>query len=223
MASGPWDGPDERDGWEVARTGMMEGMDARRAGPDDLELVADTLALAFSADPAWTWVFHDPGCCTEQLRSVWSLLLRASVRHAWIWTTPGAGAVTQWVPPGVAELTPAEELAMGRLVDELLGPEVWRATALFERFEAARPKAPEHYYLSLFGTRPEARGQGLGMALLADNLARIDAEGMPAYLESTNPVNLGRYRSVGFVDAGQFALPDGGPQVTTMWREPRTA
>ena len=59
------------------------------------------------------------------------------------------------------------------------------------------------------------------MALLADNLARVDADGMPAYLESTNPVNLARYRSVGFVDADRFALPDGGPVVTTMWREPR--
>ena len=57
------------------------------------------------------------------------------------------------------------------------------------------------------------------MALLADNLARIDAEGRPCYLESTNPVNLDRYRSVGFADHGEFSLPDGGPTVTTMWRE----
>jgi GNAT superfamily N-acetyltransferase len=201
---------------------MMEPMDVRRAGPDDLELVADTLALAFSADPAWTWVFDDPTRCTEQLRSVWGLLLRASVGHGWIWMTAGAGAVTQWVPPGVDELTPEEELAMGRLMDELLGADVWRATALVERFGAARPAGPDHYYLSLFGTRPDARGRGLGMALLADNLARVDAEGMPAYLESTNPVNLDRYRSVGFVDADVLALPDGGPVVTTMWREPRS-
>ena len=35
-------------------------MDARIAGPDDLAHVADTLALAFDADPAWSWVFDDP-------------------------------------------------------------------------------------------------------------------------------------------------------------------
>jgi hypothetical protein len=58
------------------------------------------------------------------------------------------------------------------------------------------------------------------MALLADNLARIDAEGAPAYLESTNPANLDRYRSAGFVDRDEFALGDAGPVVTTMWREP---
>jgi GNAT superfamily N-acetyltransferase len=104
---------------------------------------------------------------------------------------------------------------------EFLGDDVWRATALVEQFGAARPDGPDHYYLSLFGTRPEHRGRGLGMALLADNLARVDAEGRPAYLESTNPANLERYRSVGFVDAATIVLPRGGPTVTTMWREPR--
>ena len=58
------------------------------------------------------------------------------------------------------------------------------------------------------------------MALLADNLARIDAEGRPAYLESTNPANLERYRSFGFADRGTFTLGDDGPAVTTMWRDP---
>lgn len=59
------------------------------------------------------------------------------------------------------------------------------------------------------------------MALLADNLARIDAGHEPSYLESTNPSNLDRYRSVGFEVVGGFALPGGGPYVTTMWRRAR--
>ena len=85
-------------------------------------------------------------------------------------------------------------------------------------FDAAHPSAPDQQYLSLFGTRPDRRGGGRGTVLLADNPARIDAEGAPAYLGSTNPANLDRYRSVGFVDHGESALPDGGPVVTTMWR-----
>jgi hypothetical protein len=47
-----------------------------------------------------------------------------------------------------------------------------------------------------------------------------DAIDMPAYLESTNPGNLQRYASVGFEVFGTFDLPDDGPTVTTMWREP---
>jgi hypothetical protein len=35
------------------------------------------------------------------------------------------------------------------------------------------------------------------MALLSHTLAELDANGHAAYLESTNPANLDRYRSVG--------------------------
>jgi len=199
---------------------MMGEMDTRRAGPDDLPAVAATLAAAFDADPAWTWVFPDPDRRPDQLRAFWMLLLEGAVDLGWVWTTPDAGAATLWIPPGEPELAPAQAAREGALWEELLGPDVWRATILGEAFERAHPKFPEHYYLSLFGTRPDRRGQGLGMSLLADNLARIDAEGVPAYLESTNPVNLDRYRSVGFADHGEFRLGDDGPAVTTMWRAP---
>lgn len=40
--------------------------------------------------------------------------------------------------------------------------------------------------------------------MLAANLARIDGEGMAAYLESTNSANTARYASVGFQVTGGF-------------------
>ena len=195
-------------------------MEARRAGPDDLPEVAVTLAAAFDADPAWTWVFPDPERRPVQLRALWMLLLEGAVDLGWVWTTPDAGAATLWIPPGEPELAPAQAAQEGALWEELLGPDVGRSTMMGEAFERAHPKVPEHYYLSLFGTRPDQRGKGLGMSLLADNLARIDAEGAPAYLESTNPANLDRYRSIGFADHGGFRLGEAGPVVTTMWRAP---
>jgi len=124
-------------------------------------------------------------------------------------------------PPGLPELAEPEASKLGPLFDELLGPGAVRAHDLMKAFEDARPAGPDHFYLSLLGTRSDARGQGIGMALLADNLARIDAEGVPAYLESTNDANLDRYRSVGFVDHGAFTVSGGGPTVTTMWRDAR--
>ena len=59
------------------------------------------------------------------------------------------------------------------------------------------------------------------MALLGENLERIDAQHAPAYLESSNPGNLDRYERVGFVPIGEFRLPDERTVVTTMWRDPR--
>jgi hypothetical protein len=54
------------------------------------------------------------------------------------------------------------------------------------------------------------------MALLAENPSRIDKDPMPAYLESSNPANLGRYESVGFEPVGEFPLPEGNLVVTAM-------
>jgi hypothetical protein len=59
------------------------------------------------------------------------------------------------------------------------------------------------------------------MALLEHDLELIDAEGFPAYLESSNPANNDRYAGVGFQVVGQFGYPGGGPVVTTMWRGAR--
>ena len=94
---------------------------------------------------------------------------------------------------------------------------------IFDRFEGSHPRDRPHYYLSLLGTHNDHRGKGIGMGLLADNLAAIDAEGMPAYLESTNPANHARYERLGFVQVGEFSLPSDGPQVATMWREASAA
>jgi GNAT superfamily N-acetyltransferase len=196
-------------------------MDARRAVTADLSAVATTLAGAFRDDPAWAWVFTDRATRGAKLTAVWSLLLEGSVDYGWVWMTSGAEAATLWIPPGLPELAEPQAARIGPLLHELLGPDVGRVDALMERFMTAHPAAPDHYYLSLFGTRPDCRGRGIGMALLADNLDRVDAEGEPAYLESTNAANLERYRSVGFVDRGAFDLPDGGPTVTTMWRAAR--
>jgi predicted GNAT family acetyltransferase len=58
------------------------------------------------------------------------------------------------------------------------------------------------------------------MSLLAANLARIDAEAMPVYLESSNPANDARYERLGFKPRTEFSTPDDEHTVTTMWREP---
>ncbi len=59
------------------------------------------------------------------------------------------------------------------------------------------------------------------MALLEHDLALIDRDGCPAYLESSNPANNHRYAGVGFEAVGEFSSPGGGQVVTTMWRPAR--
>jgi ribosomal protein S18 acetylase RimI-like enzyme len=197
---------------------MPENLEPIRvATRSDLEKVTDTLWAAFGGDPVWTWAFPD----LESLRPWWRLVIESALRYPWVWVAGAGAAATVWIPPGGSELTEEEEQRVEPLMAELAGDRAPQLMELVERFEAAHPRDRPHYYLSLLGTHPDHRGRGIGMALLAENLARIDGEHMPAYLESSNPANIARYERIGFTRHGEFSTPDGSHTVTTMWREAR--
>lgn len=195
-------------------------VEARVAGAGELPAAAETLARAFHADPVWSWAFPDPERRLEQIRVVWGLVAAAALSYRSAWLTGDCAAVALWIPPGKPELRPEDEGRLEGLLAELLGDGAGRVLDTFERFETAHPKDDSHYYLSLLGTNPDRRGQGLGMGLLAATLERIDAEGAPAFLESSNPANTPRYERLGFSVCGEFELSGDGPNVTQMWREP---
>ena len=62
-------------------------------------------------------------------------------------------------------------------------------------------------------------GTGLGKAILRPMLNAADREGLPCYLENTNPANSGFYMSHGFERMEVFELGDGSPPMEAMWRE----
>jgi len=195
---------------------------ARVATQEDLPAVAETMARAFFDDPVWAWAFPDPGRRLEQHRSLWRLMIDSALEDGGVWLTDGAAACSSWIAPGRPELRPEYEELVEPLLLDLLGPAgAARVLETFERFDAAHPHDEQHYYLSLLATDPEHSGRGEGMGLLAENLARIDGEGMPAFLESSNPANDHRYERLGFVKCGKFELAGEGPEVTQMWRDPR--
>jgi GNAT superfamily N-acetyltransferase len=183
----------------------------------DLEGVTKCLWLAFRDDPLWSWAFPD----RDRLEPWWHFLIKSALRYPWVWVADEYAAASVWIPPGETELTADEEERVEPLLEDLVGPRAAAVMELLERFEESHPRDRPHYYLSLLGTHPDRRGQGLGMALLADNLALLDAEGVAAYLESSNPDNDRRYERLGFTQIGEFSTPDGRHRVATMWREPR--
>ena len=181
----------------------------------DAPTAIDVLAGAFLNDPTWSWAFPDPAI----RKRFWKLAVDGALRYPWVLKTSGFEAVSIWIPPDGTEFLPEDEARLPDLLTELVGVRASDVAELLRRFDAAHPRNEPHYYLSLLGTRSEHRGRGLGMALLKENLARIDAERMPAYLESSNPSNNHRYESLGFVPVVSFQAPGEGPLVTGMWRE----
>src|SRR5438552_1160203 len=135
----------------------------------------------------------------------WRFFMQSALRYPWMWIVGDYAATSVWIPPGGVELTEEDGARIGPLLDILLGDRAPEVMQLLERFDAAHPRGQPHYYLTMVGTHPDHRGRGLGMALLADNLAKIDAEHMPAYLESSNPASDERYEDLGFRRVGEFA------------------
>jgi GNAT superfamily N-acetyltransferase len=193
----------------------------RAATSNDLDAIARCLAGAFFEDPLWGhWAFPSPAERAARLPRLLRFWAEAAITRPWVRITGLLEAATVWIPPGVAELTEAKEIEFTALVDELFDGRAGELNDLFEKFKLHHPGDEPHYYLSLWGTDPDHGGRGIGTALLKADLARIDAEGMPAYLESTNPANLPRYEALGFLPRSEFG-PPGGPVITTMWRAAR--
>lgn len=192
-------------------------MDTRIATEADLDGLTATLTAAFESDPLWgSWAFPDP----EDLAVWWRFYLSSALRYRCVWVRGDYAAASVWIPPGGTELTEEDEERVEPLLEQLVGRRAPEVMELVERFEASHPGDPPHFYLSLLGTHPEYRGRGLGMGLLAENLARLaDAAGVPSYLESTNPSNNNRYERLGFRRVGEFTTPDGARTVATMWRD----
>jgi GNAT superfamily N-acetyltransferase len=195
----------------------------RAATSKDVPSVAACLASAFYDDPVWgLWTFPDQATRYEGVYELMGFWTAAAARYPWVRMTANAEAAAVWLPPGTPEMTEEEGARFTTRMGDLLGDRADELFDLFDQFGEHHPKDPPHYYLSLWGTHRDHAGRGVGTALIRDNLARIDAEGMPAYLESTNPANLARYEALGFARIGEFG-PVGGPVVTTMWREGRAA
>ncbi|MEO7125863.1 MAG: GNAT family N-acetyltransferase [Nakamurella sp.] len=193
---------------------------ARVATVADTDAIVSALATAFFHDPIWGPVFPDEQQRAAQEAALWRIYVTSALRYHWTLVTPNVEAAAVWIPPGGIELTREEEEGRENLLTQIGGVESAASIlALYHQLEEAVPAEP-CFYLTLLGVHDDHRGHGWGMCLLAESLARIDALGAPAYLESSNPANNPRYHSAGFVSRDQITTAT-GHIFTTMWRPAR--
>jgi GNAT superfamily N-acetyltransferase len=198
-------------------------MITRPAAIDDIGRVTQTLSLAFFHDPVWGVALARPDDSTDHHAAYWQIYVEGALRYSTVFMTEDASAVSVWIPPGGTDLSDAGEKSIEQLVGATLEPAAAQAMfELWERFAANHPQDEPHAYLSLLATHPDHRGHGIGQRLLAEDLARWDAERLPAYLESTNPGNDHRYERAGFRRIGGFRAVLGDAPISTMWRPSAT-
>jgi GNAT superfamily N-acetyltransferase len=88
-----------------------------------------------------------------------------------------------------------------------------------QHMEERHSHDPPHWYLFILAAEQAAQGRGLGSALPPHMLDRVDANGMPGHLESSNERNIALCARYGFEVTGGGAIP-GGPTIWPVWREP---
>lgn len=197
------------------------------ARASDVPALARVLAEAFDDDPVMGWMV--PRADTRVVHA--TRLFTTLTRHLHL-AAGGAEVVRDatgalvgaalWGPPGQWHASTWRQLVMLPGLFRALGRRMAMAGEASERMQRMHPAEP-HWYLATLGCAPAARGRGFGHALLRSRLERCDAEGMPAYLESSKPENVAYYERFGFVLVGEISLGKGGPAVWPMWREPKNA
>ena len=192
----------------------------RAARPDDVPFLAASQARAFYDDPLQVWALPDESTRLDVLTRLFALMIReASLPLGESYTDDTRSVAALWAPPG-RWLVDAQ--TAGRLdgMADIVGDRIPWMRRCWEAISGVHPAEP-HFYLSGLGTDPPRQGQGLGSAAMAPVLERCDAQGIPAYLESTKERNVVFYEHHGFAVTGTIVVPADGPKLWTMWREPQ--
>lgn len=180
---------------------------ARTAEASHRDAVIDTLRLSFIADPVMRYIWPKPH---DYLRNYEPLAMALAGRALELGTAHILGdgqAAALWLPPGAE----SDSDAIGALIQESVAEEkqavLGQVVEEMARFHIHEP----HWYLAVIGVDPIHQGRGFGSALLKHGLQECDAQGLPAYLESSNPKNVPLYERHGFEVIGLIQPADFPP------------
>ena len=208
---------------------MADVATVRLLHADEIDAVAAMLTRAFWSTPITETFSPDPDRCETISRWLFASNARYGILYGEVWVAVGSdgallGAAIWWSPDFVE--ADGDRAAQSGLAD---APNVLDEAGLARRLEVARvltelhhaAMPDRHWYLAFLGVDPSAQGRGVAGQLLAPVLDRLDAERLPAFLETGQPRNVGYYRRFGFEVVGEAALPSSVLVFWGMRRAPR--
>jgi GNAT superfamily N-acetyltransferase len=182
--------------------------------------LAGALARSFWDDPLMVHLQPRERGRFRGLLRLYRQELREGRRRGRVLTTGAGGAAAVWFPPDRWRSTPRDLLEAAPMAMATFGLRLPHALGMLSAIERHHPHEP-HWYLALLGAEPAHQGTGAAAALVGEVLRTCDAEGLPAYLESSKEQNLAYYGRFGFEVTGMIHPPGGSPPLWPMWREPR--
>jgi ribosomal protein S18 acetylase RimI-like enzyme len=187
--------------------------------------VIDCLTAAFASDPVMSWIGRSDAKRDQGRRAMFGFLVgKLGLPGNELWTAADYSAAALWIPPERADMKLPwwEEVRMFPAIVSFTGLSgLGRVDAFRKAADKHHPKSRPHFYLMTIGVDPKFQGQGLGGALLDATLAKIDAKGLPSYLESSNEKNVPLYKRHGYEVTKEFRPAPDAPPLWGMWREAR--
>jgi ribosomal protein S18 acetylase RimI-like enzyme len=196
----------------------------RRATLDDAVGLSKLFASTFMHDPLFDYMVRPGARRAAALETFFHGILGArDIPQGEVWMSPDEHACVCWLKPD-ARRSPSGLINKLRWLPfsiRVFGlARFTRGMATMEAMEKNHPRE-QHFYLTFIAVSPQYHGIGLGSRILKATLKQIDAAGMPAYVESSNPKNATFYERGGFVAQKNIAPVD-APPLIAMWRDART-
>ena len=185
------------------------------------------MANAFADAPRFRFLVPNDAERQRKLRWYWGAVIRASLHSGGVvhvvHEEPGSPplGVAIWEPPRYGKHSVVTLFRSGLWAAPVrLGVSAYRRRrSLGSVLAGLAPPAP-CWYLNAIGIEPSQQRSGSGTALLGRMLARVDGDGLPAFLDTSAPDNLGYYERFGFEVTVEATLPNGIP-LWGMTRQPR--
>ena len=174
------------------------------------------MVLGFDSDPVARWCWPEPDSYLANMPKFINAYGGRAFKSESAWTDDSYHGGALWLPPNI---DPDEESLGELMVSTMPEEKQGYLFASLEEIETYHPKEP-HWTLPLIAVNPMAQNKGVGSALLKAALIECDKSGVPSFLESSNPRNVGLYERFGFkvISRVQHGIC---PPFTAMLREPQ--
>jgi len=197
----------------------------RRATLNDASHLSKLFASAFMDDPLFNYMIRGGAKHAAALEMFFHEVLAArDIPQGEVWMSSDGNACVCW-------LSPDAQRSPGGLIQKLRWLPFFihvygltnfsRSMSIMDAMERNHPPW-RHFYLSFIAVSPKYFGIGLGSRILKSTFKQIDALGLGAYVESSNPKNATFYERAGFVAQKNIA-PAAAPSLTAMWREAKSS
>jgi GNAT superfamily N-acetyltransferase len=202
-------------------TGSRPQRPVVRAQSADIEALSQVIADAFGDLPPSRWLIPDDAARREIFPGYFSIYVEHALADGTVHTTTDRAAAALWLPVAGDGASPP-----GGYDDQLAaatGPWIDRFRAFDATLDHHHPAGTPHHHLAILAVRPDRQGQGTGSLLLRAYHDMLNHHGAPAYLEAASIRTTRLYLRHGYTlqPGGPFYLPDSGPPMWPMWREPQ--